>query len=314
MLTAGSSLPFLTGCHRKPKPDPMCIGDNRPTFCPGVRVFFIGAWLFLNDPVGKGILAITRNMPSMRHTFPYGVWPGDGGGFDGTAPHLHANPSAPGVPRNAYPVTLPGFNNGFGSINDLCKDAGSNCSMSYISNPKRDLIPDFTSAHIRVVSVPFPTRLITAGFIKDAYVSDSDENHPIHSPTSSKDTKSGALATTHVFEYMGASALTFNGEQKIKSGSTGYQSDFHFHTVPPPDPDKTNPNHASEMFANLISLTGLDQTKVTLVMPHPYAKPDRGFHVPASVTNLQLEIPHDETLIGDTASCAGGGHAIGDGS
>ena len=158
-------------------------------------------------------------------------------------------------------------------MNDLFKDAASKCSMSYISNPKRDLTPDFTSAHIRVISIPFPTRLISGGFIQNAHISSSDDKHPIHSPSSSRDTKSGPLATTYVFEYMGASSLTFNGEQKILSGSTGYQGDFHFHTVPPRGLSQTHSHHPIDMFANLVSLVGLDSSKVTLVMPYPNTKP-----------------------------------------
>ena len=71
VMSASSSLPFVTGCCHKPNPDPMCVGDNRQAFCLGVRVFFIGAWLFFKRPRREGILAITRDMPSMPHTFPY---------------------------------------------------------------------------------------------------------------------------------------------------------------------------------------------------------------------------------------------------
>ncbi len=305
-----SSLPFLSGCCKRPKPDPMCVADNRAEFCPGVRVFFIGAWLFCDDPIGKGILAITRNMPDMRHRFPYGVWQGNDG-FDDNSRLLDANPSAPNVPRNAYPVTLPAFDGGFGCIQDLFEDAGKNCSMTYLANPKHDITPDFTSAHIRVISIPFPTRLITAGFAQDSYVMDSDDKHPIHSPGNPHDTKSGPVATTHIFEYIGASSLTFNGEQEITSGSIGYQANFHFHTVPPHALDKPDPNHPVEMFANLMSLIGLDTTKVKLVFPHPDAKPFRGSHVPKSVEDIELEIPYRFQIIGTTASCAGGGHGIG---
>jgi hypothetical protein len=310
--TASSALPFLTGCPRKPKPDPNCIGDNRKAFCPGIRVFFIGAWLFCKDPVTTGMLALTRDMsdPKMSHRFPYGVWQGNAG-FDQNPDQLCPNPSAPGSPRNAYPVTLPGFDNGFESIDDLFADAVRSCSMSYISNPNRDINPDFTSANIRVISIPFPTRLITAGFAPSSCITSSDENHPIHSPTSSTDTKSGEVAATYIFEYMGANSLAFNGQQRIASPSTDFPANFHFHTVPPIGSTNADPNHPVKMFANLMSLVGLD--KVKLLMPYPHVKPKAGNHRPDCVNELELDIPFESVRVGDTASCAGGGHGIGGG-
>jgi hypothetical protein len=309
---ATSSFPFLTSCHHKPNPDPNCIADNSKAFCPGIRVFFIGAWLFCKDPLQKGMLAITRDMADMPHAFPYGVWPGDNG-FGSNPSQLCANPAASSSNRNAYPVTLPGFNNCFETVTDLFQDAVSRCGMSYISNPRRDINPDFTSAGVRVISIPFPTRLITAAFAPSSYVNDLDDKHSMHSPTSAHDTKSGLVASAYVFEYMGASSLLFNGQPAIGSASIGYQSDFHFHTVPPSGISRQDPQHPQKMFANLMSLIGLDNTKLTLVMPYLSAEPDPGTYVPQCVDKYELAILDHEVRVGDTASCAGGGHAVGDG-
>jgi hypothetical protein len=68
-----------------------------------------------------------------------------------------------------------------------------------------------------------------------------------------------------------------------------------------------------KMFANLMSLAGLDHTKVQLMMQDPEPKPYHGPHAPRSVDDLELTIPYEWNRLGDTASCAGGGHGIGDG-
>jgi hypothetical protein len=310
---ASTTLPFLTGCNQKPRPDPNCIAPDMSTFCLGIRVFFIGGWLFCKDPIGKGMLAITHDMfcQGKSHTFPYGVWQNDGN-FDNSAPKLSPNPTAAGSQRNAYTVTLPGFKNCFESVTDLFSDAGTRCQMSYIGNPKQDLKPDFRFPLIRVVSMPFPTRLITAGFSPSSYVNDTDQGHWIHSPGGAHATKSGEVAATHIFEYMGASSLNFNGQQVIAAPSTDYNGDFHFHTVPPIGLDQTDPTHPQEMFALLMSIIGLDSKQIKLVMPYPAAKPKRGRNVPKCVQDLELEIIYENGLLGNTASCAAGGHAIGE--
>ncbi len=86
-LAAGSSEPFLTGCERK------TWGPENPAcFKPGIRIFFIGAWLFCKDCiVNPGLLAIAQDMPRLGHSFPYGIWPGSQG--INNNPSLGENPT-----------------------------------------------------------------------------------------------------------------------------------------------------------------------------------------------------------------------------
>jgi hypothetical protein len=331
---ASSSIPFLTGCHHKPKTDPNCTGDDKAEFCAGMRLFFVGAWLFFKnpDPNVGGMLAITGETNEGDHTYPYGVWPGDGG-FTPDTPQLYPNDPGTGSTKTPYPITIgPGFDS-FQYVNDLFADAAQQCGLSYISSPKRDIKIDFTQPDIRMVSFPIPTRLITAGFTSSAYITSSDDNHRIHSPRNSSDSQTGPTASTHIFEYVGASSLNFNGKNEISSPSSSYEADFHFHTVPTklalkgrPDGTGCNKPHQVCMFDHLMSLTSLGSgpgpCKVKLQLPHQDEIPCRGPHVPESVSSAELTIPiyPDESRLrtedsnsagqgaenfhGTTASCA----------
>lgn len=309
-LAASSSLPFLTGCHRG-------WGAGHPaTFNPGIRIFFIGAWIFCADPLGGGMLAVAVDMPCLKHTFPYGVWPGPEG--------INQNESLQEIPtcnshddRNAYPLTLPGFQPPYSSVSEFFASACP-ASFNYFENAKGDMHIDFTHRGIRVISFPLATSMITADITPGCVINNNDDTHQFHKypsgaarckysyqvptvRTPSNSNCSYEIATAHIFEYDGAHALTFKDKAMIEQDSKGHRADFHFHTVPPA---YAPPGHTSEMFFNLIStipalkgadfsLSGMkyrpvagpcvpdcvDASELTLP-PGAVAEPPPGYHFP----------------------------------
>ena len=246
-LATSSSLPFLTGCEQKWGP------KNPSCFKPGIRIFFIGAWLFCKDPMSDtSMLAVTRDMECMSHTFPYGVWPGREG-ISGSA-SLAENPVCSGITsadikRYAYPVTVPKFVSSFQKVKDLFASSSNECSFLYFENALGDLQIDFTKPGIRVISLPIPARIITADFPPNSTLANRDDKHPIHCPNGRSTTSiSNLAASAHIFDYEGASLLTFNGDPVISQGSSNHKSNFHFHTVPP---GYAPHDHAALMFKNL---------------------------------------------------------------
>jgi hypothetical protein len=277
-LAAGSSLPFLTGCERK------IWGSKNPAcFQPGIRIFFIGAWLFCKDSiVDPGLLAIAQDMPGLGHSFPYGIWPGPQG-MDNN-PSLGENPtSGIHVARNAYPVSLLSFQSPYKSVKALFA-GGCTKYFQYFENVNGDLTPTFNKPGIRVISFPLPTRVIAADLLRGSYVSDKDQNHKIKSTDNS-----GTFATAHIFEYEGASLLTFNGQPMVAHGTRDSLSNFHFHTVPPP---YAPPDHASRMFKNLISVIApLNTDDFSLTVPDPDRPPEAGEFIPNCVEPEELTLP-----------------------
>lgn len=315
-VAAASSLPLLAGwdgCQpaSPPPPAPPWGTMTGPPFVSGVRVFFIGAWLFFGEQDKSGMLAVTLDMSSERHTFPYGIWKPKVD-FNGN-PSLCANPAAAGQKRNAYPVSVGGFKPIYSCAQDVFKDADKNCWFNYIKNDKVDLALNPSLSDIRVISLPYPTRIFPVDLIVAAHVTDADGAHPLNRPTNGY-----GFAAGHVFDYQGASSLSFNNAQVIASPSTGSDADFHFRTVPP---KPSSAGHTQRMFRNLLNVvSGLKTSDFSLVMPlNPpqYAGP----FVPQSVTMDELAMEGGKStdhsgaprwaFIGDTAGCAATGGGVG---
>lgn len=229
MLMGAIASPSLARFLPTPPPPP-------DIYALGVRVFFVGTWLLTWDPKypTSRLLAITADA-SLGHKFPYGPWLA-GGKFDNNGTDLKENHAAAHADRNSYDVTVTGAT-GAASLKDLFSAAARDCDFNYI--PETPPLT-FTTGDIRVISLPFPTRLFVAGIVPGGTIT-TDNQHPLEGGA-----LSGQAAMAHVLEYAGASAsLTFDGT--TVNATKNYTSDFHFHTVP------TNPTyHGPKMFGYLI--------------------------------------------------------------
>lgn len=303
MAAAGSSLNLLADSRQKQKPQ---YGPNNPSsFTPGIRVFFIGCWIFYPDPqVNGNVLAVTLDMASVPHTFPYGVWPGDTG--IGGNKSLDPNPAAVGSPRNAYPIVVQNFSTTSTNVEALFDDTSKKHSFLYFKN-SNNLPINFAAPLIRVISLPIPTDIVTADFIPTSSISGSDlEFTP--GPCDSLGTQCG-LAAAHVFDYQGATSLSFNNVPQINAAETDFSGDFHFRTVPP---SSASPGHAVDMFNNILTLiTGLPSGQLALTISNPMEKALEGPYIPMSVDDIELAIPYEEAHSMNTASCAAGGFGVG---
>jgi len=281
-------------------------GPNPQGFQNGIRLFFIGSWLFLDDPKnpGKSLLAVTRNLPLVSHSFPCGVWP-DAGGINGK-PSLKANPSN-ATADGAYPVSVGGKTNSSPSVKKLFEDAAQHYGFVYVTNPNLDLKFTFTSKYLRIIRIQqLPTRIVTADIISGSSIDTQNGSYPASSV--------GPLSAAHILDYENGSSLSFNGQQEIASGSQLHNADYHFHTVPP---SGALQGHGARMLKSLLgSVTGLKSAAIVI----PDTDPDRGPYVPCSVDQSELATSsrrHHQSegaqhgLINNTASCAGGGVGVG---
>ena len=69
---SGYGLSFVSGCDSEPaKP-----GQRPSSFALGIRIFFVGAWIFCVDPDSpkERIRAVSMEPACMPHWFPYGKW------------------------------------------------------------------------------------------------------------------------------------------------------------------------------------------------------------------------------------------------
>jgi hypothetical protein len=311
---AGSSLPFLTGGKQVHAERPVSGPPNPIPFGPGIRVFFIGCWLFSADPqVSGSMLAVTLDMPdpNLHHTFPYGVWPGDSG-IDAND-SLCPNPAPAGSPRNAYPITVQNISTTYTTASNLFQDAAANSSFLYLKNLQNLLTTNYAAPGIRVISLPIPTRIVTADFIPTSSISGSGDYAFTPGPCDSSGTPCG-LAACHVFDYDGATSLSFNNVLQIKASASDYTGDFHFHTVPPA---KANRNHAVDMFNNLLNVINVTPGQLTLAISNPDLDAIAGPYIPTTVDGYELDIPqtarHPKIVTMSTASCAAGGLGLGGG-
>jgi len=283
-LAASSSLAFLNS------PPALGAVPNPSQFNFGIRIFFIGAWIFCSDPAGGGMLAVTADFPTPVHDFPYGVWPK-------LTKSLAPNCSTC-MPSTPYPITLPGFTSPHSSITDLFVN-GCSTNFNYFDNSANDLSIDRTNKQIRMISLPFPTFMVTADTYTSSYITNADVNHSFHGFSGSGgNVNSNVISTAHILEYDGASALEFNGTRRISAPHPDSRANFHFHTVPP----ETTPDamHSLRMFRNLISLI-------------PKLSPDNftpnfvdtnlqtGSNVPANVGSDELAFPRNIILNGTEA-------------
>lgn len=297
---------------------PLLPAESTGIWPMGIRIFFVGTWLFCKDPqnTNSKVLAITVDA-SMGHTFPYGAWVA--GGIDNNGTSLPANPAAAGAARNSYDVAVMGTSQPAKSLAGLFAAATANCNFNYIPN---DLPLTFTSGDIRVISVPFPTRLLVVGTLQGGIITSDQQNYPLLG--------TGLAGMAHVFDYQGASSLAFMG--KTTNASQDSSANFHFHTVPP-----GCVYHGTEMFAALIKDVLGGNYTIQLSGVDPDLPPVLGGCVPNGFDPAELDYPgqtdpcfqqkkqqtaearsktepqHETALTHTTASCAGAGLGVGGG-
>lgn len=274
----------------------------------GIRIFFVGTWLFCPDPDSSGLLAITDDA-NMGHTFPYGPW--QKSGFDNN-PSLKENHTPPGqVKKNSYDVTVsyaattPNPPTA-ASVSALFQTAQQNCGFNYVA---QNLSPTFGKSGIRVISFPLPTRLFVAGFLPNGNISSSQ--YPLLG--------SGTPGMAHVFDYQQASSLSFMSQ--TTPAAQDFSANFHFHTVP-----QDTTYHGPEMFAALM-MDVLNVSTISLMGAEPQTGPTPGSCLPSCFDMSELDSPGGGVIncpqskgkgkhtpkTKTTASCAGGGLGVGGG-
>jgi hypothetical protein len=287
-------------------PNLLCSQPN-DVWIQGVRIFFIGTWLFCKDPqTTSGLLAITVD-GGMGHLFPYGAWKPLGINLN---PGLAPNPAPAHGPRKSYDVMVTGTTSPALSLGALFSDAQKNCDFNYIPT---DLPLNFTAGDIRVISIPLPTKLLVAGILPNGATITTDQQL----------LGSGRAAVAHVFDYQGASALTFMGGTTNASTQSG--ANFHFHTV-----SSSCAYHGPMMFKALINKV-LGNYNIKLNATESTSPPILGTCVPAGFDINELDPPtpgpciqhkaekesHTKSYVDrtglthTTASCAGGSLGVG---
>jgi len=246
----------------------------------------------------------------MGHNYPYGVWD-KYEGWDQRMPYLPPNPIAQPISA-VVPYTASVFGHyirRYKTVDTLLRAANTSSRLLYIKNSDRSYQVDWSCPALRVISLPLPTKLIPAGFRTNASISDNNSTYTNIGSTTCGD---NGVATSHIFEYSGASSFTFTtpgakgGTEQMIHG-TNYESDFHFHTVP--SANQLPPDHDAMMFHVLLSaIKSFPCDKVSLKTPDDSAF-TIGKQLPASVGRPELELPG--IGLGGTGSCAGGGAALG---
>jgi hypothetical protein len=305
LLTAAG----ITGCSAK--------GTNSPAapvrtnyFASGVRIFFEGAWLFCGDPTQKNggfMWALTVDAVE-PHYFPYGRWtPSWVQDTDKSAPQLPAYDSSKPVPT----VNIKNYT-ASSKMNDVYTAAQKNNPFNYLpavnGNP---YTPNLMTYNLRAVAIPIPTRIIPAGYNTGSSISDP-KGHFSKSPASCP---SIGVATTHIFEYAGASSLSFDLDpQTTVSAAKDYTGDYHFHTVP--SQTSMQPKD-SEMFSALLGILSPPlASDITLAPGGEKSLLAIGPDVPFCVSPEELEIfpgLYEAVKNGNVATCGGGGVGVGDG-
>lgn len=304
---------------------PILMGCNEhKRFADGIRVFFAGAWLFCADPYNPNLMRAVSVNPAemcppvtdMNHIFPFGVWIEEQS-WDKKQPSLPANaPSSGGANLMPYSVSIVGTRKPACNVDQLFGSASASSQFTYIVNTGRVHSIDWTQCGMRVISVPLPTRIIPAAFRTSTKV--CDPSGRLHPCGNSNDR---GVATTHIFEYEGASSLTFippyaTGAQTMPHG-TDYKSDYHFHTVPDKAPTE---GHDKIMFGHLMNLLKGNTCADLKLKPGPLCPPEtvaRGAAVPSSISSPELEMAlatrKECGLLIDLASCGSSGVGLGDG-
>ena len=268
-LAAGVSSAFPVLSRAFARPD---------AFASGVRIFFIGTWLFCKDPLpdpsgAERLLAITVD-DGMGHSFPYGPW--KDASFD-SRPSLLENQHAK---ERAFRVGIYGFQNPSPTTQQLFSDAKTNCEFVYATIAQANLQPNLNKADMRVISIPLPKKLY-AGIFAD--------KHTLSTSDSTNYNLSGSRAATgHIFEYPGGTLSTKDSSNAISTSLTGdYQGDFHFRTVPP---DCTC--HGPKMFEDMLyTVFNVPRKTIQLSAPCDHdVKPDPGPYLPTGISNDELDI------------------------
>ena len=329
-LVAGT--PTILGCHSKPP---------KPPFS-GVRVFFCGSWIFCSDGV-SGMYAIARDMFDSNgcstHIFPFGRWQSTTVPFDHGMPHLVQNPAKSDGTSIPYalsinpPVAHP-VSTAMGSpspVEYIFQQSQMEVRFAYLNNnyDAKGKCPikintsvstySGKASGIRVIALPIPKRIRARGLVTRATFSDNTGINLLNQPSvDHTSSKMDGIATTHIFDYDGASSLTFKTDSVTDNVyATEACIDYHFHTVPP----KGMGDHANPMFQNLLEILTCNGSSVAgklcvnnpcpiTIQPGPDL-PDGGAaeldYDPAAAPCPSSEAP----LLGDLASCSGPGFGIG---
>jgi hypothetical protein len=289
---ASASLPFLTGCREG-------------AFPYGVRIFFLGAWLFGVDPADTSrVLAHSVDMEKPMHNYPYGPW--KGGDFD-KGKQLYPNPPS-GQTTAPYQITINGriLHQPKSTYKLFSKTASANPFMWMPAMKMKPDMSDLTT--VRRISTPIPTRILTCDFLDESYI--YDNGHVVDSQVTIQTGAPGGF----IFDYQGADSLSFSVDESSVSGSTTSDADYHFRTVPywPPGTGADG-CHPQKMFSHQLEmLVNFGQSQPpTLSMNCSDNKVIPGKYVPVSVSNSELDISPPPLRSLTTASCAGGGGAVG---
>jgi len=336
---AVAGAPSILGCHAAPP---------KPKFS-GVRVFFCGSWIFCSDgnKTKPGMLAIGRDMfdssGSSTHIFPFGRWQNTTVPFDHGMPRLLANPrksdgnglADPYILTIDPPVAQP-VSTVAGSpspVECIFQQTQKEVRFPYLNNYKSKEIyalkidthvntPLQKPSGIRIIALPIPKRIRARGLLTNATMTDKSNMNLLNRPTLASTTSNmDGLATTHIFEYDGASSLTFTaGSVTDTIYATEECIDYHFHTVP----SVNMGDHGPAMFNNLLCL--LSYTSPSYAGPSPAGMLSMSNPCPIMVQpgpdlpdGGTAELDYDavaapcsnSSIKGDLASCSGPGFGIG---
>jgi len=281
--TASSAFPVLSQASPR----------RAASFPQGVRIFFIGTWLFCKDPQpGKDgkeqMLAITLDHPP-GHDFPYGPWMD--AAFDKNARKLLDNVTEK---ERAFRVAVNGFTPQYTTTQKLFDDASSNCEFISVRCAQGDSDPMIGQPDVRAISIPLPTNLYTGVFINGHTISTADSN--TYKITGNR------AATGHVFEYEQGAIWAAQSSNAINSTvPDGFQGSFHFRTVP-----TDCMYHGPEMLTELLHrVFNIPRKEIQLNPPceDDTTTPCRGKYLPSSVTNDELDIIKVDCIPQPTPGC-----------
>jgi hypothetical protein len=321
VMGASSAALYLKHPPKKPANS---LADPLPA---GISVFFAGLWLFCADAAPGWMRAITLDMNPSVHTYRYGPWKGEG--FDFYANTLDPNNTLQGQNKRPHILGLPGYQIPSGvqgnppqvKVDDLFQTTHNNVTFTFYknrdTNGKTIYTIDDTRQSIRIISLPIPTQIIPTAFVNGS-ISDSANQIATTIPKNAVD---GRIATTHIFEYPGATSWTFTkSDGTLTAGSDAH---FHFHTVPSPTSGSGTPPSANDMFQNLLNLLlGASKPSISSDVETPDDLIE-GPLFPLGICDEEAEITQltctNEDLVGgpsrknrlDLPSCAGGSIGLG---
>lgn len=324
-----SSVPFISSCKSNPQPEPQPKLQPAPkptSFSFGIRIFFIGAWLFTPDTTTDAndtrIFALSMDLDPNMHHFRYGPYKQGIKGKDLKATGI-------GKPHK---ITIENTSSK-ATVTSLFQAASETQTFMWIQSLAIKADSDIgkighVNKRLRRISVPRPDQILTADFLDGSYI--DDKSKLLHKPVPNQALGTAGAPSAFIFNYLDASKLTADFDTKNPvSGATDSSGDYHLRVVPHFS-GPCNEQHAADMFSNLASLIGLPQSSTIVALNVDNARQVLpGDNVPW-VTADELDIsqvpckktaeeskshqapahPNDlENL--KTASCAGGGGGIG---